>query len=176
MRRTLDSNRPAIKMECRRYTNKVFALGQAVNLLRDVSPFSGYQFDRIANVLIGQIRRNHYVFTIAGGRAVGYAGWALCEESVARAWIEQRYVPSFEECLNGDCLVGITFYARTPEVCRFQARWCRNLYPDTQIFGIRDYGAHERPKQLGNPVLGRRSASDRGSLSEAPRRRSTGVS
>lgn len=163
-------------MECRRYSNKVFALGQAVDLLRDVRPFSGYQIDRIANVLIGQIRRNHYVFTIAGGRAVGYAGWALCEESIARAWIEQRYVPSFEECLSGDCVVGITFHARTPEVCRFQARWCRNLYPNAQIFGIRDYGAHERPKQLRNPIPSRRTEPRSGVGSGAPCRRSTGVS
>lgn len=165
-----------MKMECRRYTNKVFALGQAVNLLRDVPPFCGYRFDRIANVLIGQIRRDHYVFTVTGGRAVGYAGWALCEESVARAWIEQRYVPSFEECLRGDCVVGITFHAQTPEVCRYQARWCRSLYPNAQIFGIRDYGAQERPKQLGNPAPGRSPESDRVRRSDPPRRRSTGIS
>ena len=161
-------------MECRRYTNKVFALGQAVNLLRDVPPFAGYQFDRIANVLIGQIRRNHYVFTIAGGRAAGYAGWALCEESVARAWIERRYVPSFEECLSGDCVVGITFHAQTPEVCRFQARWCRNLYPDAQILGIRDYGAHARPKRLGKRVPGQGFQSEGFGRRNAPLR--TGMS
>ena len=139
-------------MDCRQFKDPVYALGQAVNLLRHTKPFTSYHFGRLSNVLMGQIRRKHYVFTFDGDRPVGYAGWALCEEPVARAWIENRHVPSFAECDAGDCVVGITFYAETTKVCLFQARWCRNLYPNAKVFGIRDYGSRERSTQLRNRV------------------------
>ncbi len=137
-------------MDCRQLKDPVYALGCAVNLLRHRKPFASYHFGRLSSVLMGQIRRGHYVFTFDGKRPVGYAGWALCEEAVARAWIESRHVPSFEECNSGNCVVGITFYAETTEACRFMARYCRGLYPDAKVFGIRDYGGRERQMRIRN--------------------------
>lgn len=141
-------------MHCRQFPDPVSALGQGVDLLRHHKPFSSYPFGRLSNVLMGQIRRGHYAFAFDEARAVGYAGWALCREPVARAWVERRHVPSFAECQAGDCVVGITFYAETTAVCRFLVRWCRNLYPDAKVFAIRDYGSRERPTQLRNRLAG----------------------
>lgn len=141
------------RMHCRRFAEPAQALGHAVNLLRSVDPFTSFQFGRLSNVLAGQIRREHYLFTIRDGRPVGYAGWALCDEEVARAWIEERYVPTYEECLDGACVVGITFYARDRAACLFQAKWCRGLYPNRKVFGIRDYGGRRRPFALWNRDL-----------------------
>lgn len=137
-------------MYCRQFSQPLEAFGLAVNLLRRVEPFSAYAFGRFSNVLMGQIQRGHYVFTFAEERPVGYAGWALCDESVARAWIEQRAVPSFADCSRGDCAVVITFYAESREACFFQARWCRARYPNAKVFAIRDYGEKQRPAIVGN--------------------------
>lgn len=120
------------------------ALGQAVNLLRRHRPFSHYPFGRFSNVLTGQIRRRHYLFAFDEATPVGYVGWALCREEVARAWIENRRVPSFADCRDGDCWVGITFYAERRAVCFTLIRHLKNQYPGYQVYGIRDYGSRQR--------------------------------
>jgi hemolysin-activating ACP:hemolysin acyltransferase len=137
-------------LTCRRYEDPIYALGRAVELLRHRTPFAAYGFGKLANVLMGQIRRGHFVFTEDARTAVGYAGWALCDEEVALAWIRRERVPRFEECIDGDCWVGITFYAASPEVCFAQARWLRRKYPDMKGFGLRDYGDRQRPVAVSN--------------------------
>ena len=138
----------ANSLHCARLPDPVAALGTATNLLRRVRPFANYPFGRFANVLMGQILREHYVFTLAGDRPVGYVGWAMCSEETARHWVDGRHVPNFEECRSGPCWVGFTFFASTPEACWAQARWCRQQYPNTKVFAIRDYGRSQRPTTL----------------------------
>ena len=150
-------------MHCRQFDDPIIAFGQAVNLLRRVTPFASYSFGRFTNVLKGQIEREHYVFTMEEDRPIGYVGWALCAEDIARGWIEGRLVPSFAQCSTGDCWVGITLYASTTEVCFFQARWCRKRYPGLKVFGIRDYGSRRRSLQLVNSELARIGPTANGS-------------
>lgn len=142
-------SRPAAppKLQCRQHPVPIVALGNAINLLRTATPFSTYRFGVFSSVLWGQIVRKHYVFTLSGRQLVGYFGWALCDEKVARAWVEEDYVPTHEECLDGDCFVGATFYAKTREVTFFQIRHVRRLYPNVKAFGRRDYG--ELPGPMG---------------------------
>jgi hemolysin-activating ACP:hemolysin acyltransferase len=137
-------------LSCGQFDDPVVALGQAVELLRRVQPFATYSFGRLSSVLSGEIKRQHYAFTFDGRTPVGYVGWALCDEPIARAWIEERYVPSFAECSDGDSWVGITFYAASKEICLFQARWCRARYPSLKVFGIRDYGSRSRRTEVKN--------------------------
>lgn len=126
-----------------------YALGRIVNLLRSVKPFSSYPFGRLANVLMGQIRRGHYIVATRDGVPVGYVGWAMCDEAVARKWVAGGTVPSFEQCVGGDCFVGITFYAADKETCFAQARFLRSRYPaGTRVFGIREYGTRQRRTEL----------------------------
>lgn len=139
-------------MQCVQIPDPFDALGRAADVLRRVQPFADYPFGRLSNVLMGQVKRGHCVFTLIDDRVVGYAGWAMCREDIARAWIENRYVPNFAECSDGDCWVGITFYAETREACFFQSRWLRRKYPNAKVLGIRDYGRERRPTQLTNPV------------------------
>lgn len=143
-------------MRCCQFSDPAYALGRAVDLLRRVQPFASYEFGKFANVLMGQIKRQHYVFALEQDRAVGYVGWALCNEKAAQAWITGQEVPGFSQCLSGDSWVGITFYAESTSVCRFQARWCREKYPGLKVFGIRDYGKRRRSTRLAN-----RNASDK---------------
>lgn len=140
-------------VRCRQYRNGLYAFGMAVNLLRRSRPFSTYEFGKFSNVLMGEIQRKHYVFAISADRPVGYVGWALCNESIARAWVESRNVPTYRECMEGDCWVGITYYAESTPVCWTLARYCRNLYPELKVYGIRDYGGRERPTNLRNSGL-----------------------
>ena len=148
---TVLSDRPAgPPMQCRQFKDPVMALGRATNLLMRTAPFASFEFGRFSKVLLGQIRRRHYVFTIAEGVPVGYAGWALCDEDVARAWIEERSVPSYDQCRNGNCWVGITFYAASREVCFFQARFLRRQYPGMKGMTIRDDGVRRRATSFLN--------------------------
>ncbi len=138
------------KLQCTRHPNQVQALGMAVNLLRNVEPFSAYAFGPFVSNLMGQIRRRHYVFTLPGKRVVGYAGWALCDPEVAEAWLERRRTPSYEECVDGECVVFLTFYTATPEAFKFQARYLRNLYPNRKVTWRRDYGDRRRGVRVVN--------------------------
>lgn len=137
-------------LQCRQFNDPALALGRAVNLLMRTEPFASYPFGRFTKVLLGQIQRRHYLFTIADSNPVGYVGWAMCSEGVARAWLEEQRVPRYAECRGGDCWVGITFHAATREVCFFQANYLRRKYPGTKAMGIRDYGHRRRSAAVFN--------------------------
>lgn len=137
---------------CFRLPERTYAFGLAIDTLRRHKPFSAFKFGRFATVIKGQIRRGHYVFTFRGDQVVGYAGWALCEESIAKAWIARTYVPKYDECLAGDYWVGITFYAESREVTFFQSRHCRNLYPNVKVAFLRDYTGRERMFETVNRI------------------------
>ena len=68
------------------------------------------------------------------------------------AKVDGRYVPTFRECEEGNCWVGITYFAASTEACRFLARSCRELYPGYKVYGIRDYGPRRRITQTVNRV------------------------
>ena len=119
-------------------------LGRAVNLLQAVHPFAGYDFGTFVRVLMGQIQRHHYLFTLSGDHPVGYVGWAMCTEQTARRWLDGGNTPTFDECRDGDCWLGLTWYAVNTQVCRSQTKLLRAIYPSQKLFGIRDYGPHRR--------------------------------
>ncbi len=146
------------KLECRRHSSDIHALGMAVNLLRHTAPFSSYAFGPFAGNLMGQIKRQHYVFTLQGKRVLGYAGWALCDPEVAEAWLEGRYMPTFEECEKGACWVGLTWHAATRAACLFQARYLRDRFPKRNGLWRRDYGDRRRQVRVTN-VLERAAGS-----------------
>ncbi len=139
---------------CMQPRSEAIAYATTVNLLRSVAPFSNYKFGMFSSVLLGQIRRKHYVLTYAmpEKKPVGYFGWALCEERIAKAWVDDGYVPSQEECMKGDCFVVATFYGASPEVTRFQTRFVRKIYPNIKVYGRRDYGERLRPMRIRNVV------------------------
>ena len=140
-------------MKCRQFKEPFQALGAAINMLRRVEPYANYEFGKMANVLMGQVRRGHYVFTIdENGTPVGYVGWALCEEEVARKWMSGDYTPTSEECESGDCGLVITFYAANKQALLAQTRYCRVKYPNIRVFGIRDYGDGDRLAEVFNKV------------------------
>lgn len=129
----------ARKLQSRRLRHPIVALGLAVELLRGRPPFSRFRFGKFASVIKGQIRRGHYLFTFRGNQPVGYMGWAVCEERIAKAWLEEGYNPTFKECMSGDTCVLITFVSPSREVTFHQIRQSRLLYPDRPIYFMREY-------------------------------------
>ena len=128
-------------MICRLIPEGDQALGYAINLLQLHEPFAQTRFNELVSTLIGQVRRRHYVFTVQDEEPVGYAGWALCAGEVAEAWVEWQRVPSFAECVDGECFVGLTWFAATREANAFQTRHLRDLYPGAKVYWRRDLAA-----------------------------------
>lgn len=128
--------------------NNFFALGLAVNMLRGKEPFSGYNFGRLSSVLAGEVLRKHFLFAARAGKPVGYAGWARCSETVAKGWIENNRIPSYEECRAGDWAILLTFFAETRDVTFFLTRECRKRNPNAKIAAVRDYGERRRLVRL----------------------------
>ena len=147
-----NASRPTV-MNCRRIADDMLAFGHAANLLRRAQPFASYPFGNFAGVLMGQIRRKHYVFTVADKRVVGYAGWAMCREDVARDWVDRNIMPDFDACNRGDCLVVATFYGESRDVTFMQARHVRESHPNVKVYGRRDYSDRMRPTNVFNRVV-----------------------
>jgi hemolysin-activating ACP:hemolysin acyltransferase len=129
----------AAPLVCRRFKNPMIAFGAAVDLLRLYKPFRQATFGVYASVLRGQIAREHYVFAVQERLVVGYVGWALCNEEVARAWTERRHTPKYAECLSGDCWVGLTYYASSRHVTFALMGHIKRRYPGYKIYGLRRY-------------------------------------
>ena len=127
------------ELSTQRFRNPREALGHAVALLRQTEPFASYKFGRFAASLGGQIRRGHYFFTFEDGRMVGYIGWARCSEAVAEAWIGGGDAPAYKDCLEGPCLVAMTFHAKSRHVTFFQARKCREINANCKVYIPREY-------------------------------------
>ena len=127
------------ELSVRRFRNPREALGHAVALLRDVEPFASYKFGRFAASLGGQIRRGHYFFTFQDGKIVGYIGWARCSEEIAEAWVAGETSPAYKDCLEGPCMVAMTFHAKSRQVTVFQARRAREINANCKVYIPREY-------------------------------------
>ena len=146
------SDKPAAKppkesgLSTRRFRNPREALGHAVALLRQTEPFASYKFGRFAASLGGQIRRGHYFFTFEDGRMVGDVGWARCTEAVAEDWVTGGTAPPYKDCIEGPCLVAMTFHANSRAQTFFQARKCREINANCKVYIPREY-TDERPSK-----------------------------
>src|SRR5205085_11896204 len=141
-----------------RFQDRYVALGRIVSFLRDASPFTSYRFGAFVATVEGQIERGHYLAVLRDEEVVGYLGYALCDERIAQAWLEGRYVPTLDECRNGDVLVAMTMHTTSREVFAFLIREGRRLLPKVKTVFRRHYG-QDRPERLGRILNRVRSAS-----------------
>jgi hypothetical protein len=145
---------------CRRFKNPLFAYGAVIDLLRTHKPFSDAPLGTYASNLRGQIAREHYVFAVRNGTIIGYVGWALCSEAVAKAWTERRHAPKYSECINGDCWVGLTYYAQSRHATFAMMGHIKRRYPGFKIYGLRRYldgrerFLHTGPRPKGQSAAG----------------------
>lgn len=125
------------------------ALGRACAQLMSRPAFARAPFGHVARSLAGQVNRGHYAFVEAGGRSVGFAGWALVSESVAEAWLAGDRGFSDLEARGGDCVVLNFWQADDPAASRLllahvaaavgaaRAVYARRHYPDGRIRPVR---------------------------------------
>lgn len=130
---------PERGLSCHRFSDPLAALGRAVNLLHKVEPFASMKMADLVSTLAGQVNRRHYLFAVKDRRIAGYIGWALCDEALGRAWVAGGRMPSYEECLDGDAFVLMTFHAESRAVSFRLIRQCRTLYPNRNAIFSRLY-------------------------------------
>ncbi len=141
---------------CRRFKRPLIAFGAVIDLLRSHKPFREAPFGTYASNLRGQIARDHYVFAVRENRVIGYVGWALCSEAIAKAWTERRHAPKYAECISGDCWVGLTYYAADRHATFAMMGHIKRRYPGFKIYGLRRYeNGRERYLHTGPRPKGR---------------------
>lgn len=131
------SEKPPGEIECRQHPNDATSIGMVVELLHEVPPFSDMTARELTGTVIGQIRRGHYVLAVQDERVIGYVGWALASEEIAKGWAEGRHRPTYEESMDGDCVILMMWYAQSAAATRRLARFLRRLYPGYRFYGRR---------------------------------------
>ena len=86
--------------------NPFTALGLAVNFLMTMPAFANLRFGEWSRILVGQINRKHYCFVVdQKNQLCGFLGWALTSKANAEAWVEGRGGLSYQDSLQGKCII-----------------------------------------------------------------------
>ena len=127
------------------------ALGMAAKYLMSKPAFANLRFGGWTSILVGQIHRGHYYFVVDGDNRVrGFVGWALATREMAEAWVEGRRALSFEDALQGDCLVFNAWSADSTKVHRFLVDEGRKIVGGKQTLYFKRYykDGRTRPVRL----------------------------
>jgi hemolysin-activating ACP:hemolysin acyltransferase len=94
------------KLKIFRPDNPYVAMGLAVSHLMVKPAFAMQKFGEWSRILAGQINRKHFCFAVDEKNQVqGFLGWALTSQAKAEAWAEGRGGLSYQDSLDGDCVV-----------------------------------------------------------------------
>jgi hemolysin-activating ACP:hemolysin acyltransferase len=104
------------------------ALGLAAAYVVAHPPFGSYRADKLIGSIAGQVQRRHYAFAVRDGSIVGYLGWALCQQDVADARVEQGHAPTSEQCRQGDVVVIVIAIADDKTALRQLVAYARKLH------------------------------------------------
>jgi hemolysin-activating ACP:hemolysin acyltransferase len=160
------------------------ALGLAVAHMFTKPAFGSLPFGEWSRVLVGQINRGHYAFVVDDAKQVqGFAGWGLVTRAKAEAWVEGRYDLTYQDCLEGDCVVFNAWVANSTRAHRFLVDAARKLIKDRQTvyfkrhyknggwravrLNVNDFvGVHVDRRESAKSVAldGSREAADAGAL------------
>lgn len=114
-----------------RHANPAAALGLAVSHLMVKPAFAKLQFGDWSRILVGQINRKHYCFAIdADNQIQGFMGWALASKANAEAWVEGTRGLSFDDSVDGDCMIINAWSANSNAVTRFLLEEARRVGKD----------------------------------------------
>lgn len=128
---------PALRLF--RPDSTVVALGLAVNHLMTKPAFARQAFGEWSRILVGQINRKHYCFAVSGKTVQGFAGWALVTRENAEAWVEGRRGLSYDDCIQGECLIFNAWSANSPRVHRFMVDEARKIIRDRETIYFKRY-------------------------------------
>lgn len=109
------------------------ALGVAVSLMMGEPSFARLPFGFWSSILVGQIRRKHYIFAFEAGKPTGFLGWARTSQDVAERWLTQQREITFQESTDGDCILINAWLARTKATHRFLVAQLRPIGRDARV-------------------------------------------
>jgi hemolysin-activating ACP:hemolysin acyltransferase len=150
-RKTAGAVAPRGDLKVFRPENPYIALGLAVNHLMTKPAFANLRFGDWSRILTGQINRKHYYFAVdSKNQSQGFMGWAVTSKEKAEAWVEGRGGLSFEDSLEGNCLIFNAWAANTPQANRFLVSKAREIMEgkDTVYFKRHYKDGSTRPVRL----------------------------
>jgi len=134
-----DANLSESNFRLFRPDSPVMALGLAVNHLMTKPAFVRQFFGEWTRILVGQINRKHY-YSVTDGKSVqGFLGWALARREKAEDWVEGRRGLSYEDSVQGDCLVFNAWAANSARVHRFMVNEARKIIRDKRTVYFKRY-------------------------------------
>lgn len=108
--------------------NPFTALGLATNHLMTMPAFANLRFGEWSRILVGQINRKHYWLVIDRKSQVqGFLGWALATKASAEAWVEGRGGLSYQDSLQGECIIFNAWAAKGLKMNRFLLHEARKV-------------------------------------------------
>ncbi len=131
----MDQTKPASpEFRVFQHDKPAMALGLAVNHLMNKPAFAKLYFGEWSHILVGQINRKHYYFVLdSANQIAGFAGWALATKDKAEAWVEGRRPLSYEDSLEGDCMVCNAWSANTTAIHRWMFREANNVWAGKRL-------------------------------------------
>ena len=128
------STKPRTELRAFRPDNSFVALGLAVNHLMTMPAFASLRFGEWSRILVGQINRKHYLFVIDEKNQVqGFLGWALATKANAEAWVEGRGGLSYQDSLDGECIIFNAWAGKGLRVNRFLLQEGRKVIADKEM-------------------------------------------
>ena len=121
---------PVSRQELRalRPDNPFTALGVAANYLMTMPAFANLRFGEWSRILVGQINRKHFCFAVDEKNQVrGFLGWALTSKANAEAWLEGRGNLSYQDSLQGECVIFNAWAGSGLKVNRFLLHEARKV-------------------------------------------------
>lgn len=141
--------KPALRLF--RPANPYLALGLAVNHLMTKPAFANQRFGDWSRILVGQINRKHCCFVVDQDDQVqGFLGWALSSKDRAEEWLAGNGALTFQDSLEGDCVVFNAWASTSAAVNRVLLEAARNVIArkDTVYFKRHYKDGGTRPTRL----------------------------
>jgi hypothetical protein len=124
----------APELQVLRPNDPYVALGLAVSHLMTKPAFGNLRFGEWSRILVGQINRKHFFFVVDGKKQVqGFLGWALASRASAEAWAEGRGGLSYQDSVQGECVVFNAWAGSSLKVNRFILHEARKVIADKEM-------------------------------------------
>lgn len=121
------------------------SLGLVADLLSEFDTFDTFEFAPLIRTLSAQVQQRHHVCAFSGQRLVGYCGLLPVRAAQARLWLDGRAVLDPAPPGGADAMALTVVAVREARALRPLIRFCRQGFPDTQVFFKRSYGGGKRP-------------------------------
>lgn len=148
-----DAAAPAGAVQIVQLAGTFEAFGMVIDFLSRTPPFADFETRTVANAVRHQLGDGQHLAAMAGTRMVGYAGWMLTTEEIARAWAEARgelrRVPAERATAAALTIVAVT----DPAVTRRLIRGARTLNPGKRAYFKRGTEGGPQPPRKASVLI-----------------------